>query len=32
MAHRYGRAMEWLWIGLITAIVLLSVLALARRA
>jgi hypothetical protein len=28
----YGRAMEWLWIALITAVVLVAVLALARRA
>ncbi len=32
MPHRYGRAMEWVWIGLITAVVLLAVLVLARRA
>ena len=32
MPHQYGRAMEWLWIGLITAVVLLAVLTLARRA
>ncbi len=32
MPHRYRRAMEWVWIGLIFAVVLLAVLVLARRA
>jgi hypothetical protein len=32
MPHRYGRGVELIWTAVITAIVLLAVLALARRA